>query len=108
MTKRTTKNALLMSILSLILCMSMLVSTTFAWFTDEAHVNGNLIQTGNLDIALEKYENGEWVDATTGAIFDYSNWEPGYTQVVHLRVRNLGTLALKWQATSWNSRRSHQ
>ena len=31
-------------------------------------------------------------------IFNYSNWEPGYTQVKVLRVANEGSLALKWYA----------
>ena len=33
--KNTTRNALFTSIISLLLCVSMLVGTTFAWFTDE-------------------------------------------------------------------------
>ena len=33
--KRSTKHALLMSALSLLMCISMLVGSTYAWFTDE-------------------------------------------------------------------------
>ena len=33
--KNLTRNALFTSIISLLLCVSMLVGTTFAWFTDE-------------------------------------------------------------------------
>ena len=37
--KKNTKKALLSSVLSLVLCMSMLVGTTFAWFTDSVTSN---------------------------------------------------------------------
>ncbi|MBE6690762.1 MAG: hypothetical protein E7590_05710 [Ruminococcaceae bacterium] len=98
--KKSTKRALLMSVIAMLMCISMLLGTTYAWFTDQVSSSGNLIQTGTLDIALEKWDvDGEkWVDASSDPIFNYTKWEPGYTEVVNLRVVNLGTLALKWQA----------
>ncbi len=33
-TKKSTKSALLSSVLATVLCVAMLVGTTFAWFTD--------------------------------------------------------------------------
>ena len=48
--RKTTKKALLGSLLALVLCFSMLVGTTFAWFTDSEFINGNKIQAGTLDI----------------------------------------------------------
>lgn len=102
MTKiQSIKRALFTSIVSTVLCIAMLVGTTYAWFTDQVTSEGNVIQTGTLDIALEKWDakNGGWVDATKTPIFNYSKWEPGYTEVVNLRVVNYGTLALKWSAT---------
>ena len=50
--KNTTRNALVMSVLSMLLCVSMLVGTTFAWFTDEVVTGMNTIAAGNLDIEL--------------------------------------------------------
>jgi len=35
-TNKNTKNALVSSVLALVLCVAMLVGTTFAWFTDTA------------------------------------------------------------------------
>ena len=43
-------------LLSLLLCCSMLVGTTFAWFTDSVTSNNNIIKSGNLDVEL--YRNG--------------------------------------------------
>ena len=100
MTNRTTKRALLTSVMALLLCFTMLLGTTFAWFTDSAVSANNKITAGTLDVDLYK-----WSDATTATeitenkepVFDSSIiWEPGYTSVVYLSIKNNGTLALKY------------
>lgn len=99
--KKSTKRALLMSVLSLMMCVTMFVGSTFAWFTDEVTSANNKIQAGTLQIDLELLEeDGTWssIKDSGKAIFDYENWEPGYTDVKILRVVNEGTLALKWVA----------
>ena len=102
---KTTKRALISSVVALLVCFSMLIGTTYAWFTDSVTSAGNIIKTGNLDVemywadgtkAVPSDENG-WTDASTGAIFDYDNWEPGYVQVRHIKIANEGTLALKYK-----------
>ena len=100
---RNTRHALLTSLMALLLCFTMLLGTTYAWFTDSVTSTGNKIQAGTLKIDLELY------DVDTGAfasikeskapIFDYELWEPGYTDVKLLKVENKGSLALKWKAT---------
>ncbi len=98
-----TKRALLASILSVVVCAAMLAGSTFAWFTDSVTSAGNIIKSGNLDVALE-WANGtdgldtaEWKDASTNAIFNYDLWEPGYTEARHVRISNKGNLALKYE-----------
>ena len=101
MTKKySTKKALIASFLALCMCFTMLIGTTFAWFTDSVTSSGNVIQSGTLDIEFENYnyKTGKWETAAQNAIFNYDKWEPGYTQKVNLRVINKGTLALKWMA----------
>ena len=100
MKAKTTRRALLMSALSLLLCVSMLVGTTFAWFTDSVTSAGNKIQAGTLKVDLELLENGAWVSLkeSKAPIFNYDKWEPGYTAVEVLKIENEGTLALKWLA----------
>ncbi len=107
MTKhKNTKRALLMSVLSMLMCVAVLAGGTFAWFTDTATTGVNTIQAGTLDVVLEVYENGEWVDAT-GKSLDFIKapfsmddtilWEPGCTyELPQLRIRNAGNLALKF------------
>ena len=101
---KSTKKALVASILSLCMCFSMLLGTTFAWFTDSVTSANNIITAGNLDVELEykKVENGAITDWDTvdgkDNIFDKNAlWEPGRVEVVYLKVSNLGTLALKYQ-----------
>ena len=102
MTKRkSTKHALLMSALSLLLCLSMLVGSTFAWFTDSVASGSNVITAGNLDIAVEYTLDGTNWNNLDGAddLFHKGLWEPGHTEVVALRIKNNGSLALKYAAS---------
>ena len=99
--KKSTKKALLTSALSLILCLSMLVGTTFAWFTDEVKSGTNIIAAGNLDIELyhsDKAVKDEKVNGGTKLFDDVmpSLWEPGAVAYEVLTVKNEGTLALKY------------
>ena len=104
MKTRSTKKALLASLLSLVVCVSMLVGSTFAWFTDSVSSANNIIKSGNLDVTLEwmdgkldpANENNTWADASATPIFDYDLWEPGYTEVRHVKIANVGSLALKY------------
>ena len=105
-TKKATKRALLTSVMALVMCVVMLVGTTFAWFTDTASTGVNKIQAGNLDVALEmKNANGGWDDAENQTL-SFTNkqgsadilWEPGAKfQLPTLRVANNGNLALKYK-----------
>ena len=44
MKKFSSKQALLLSVLSMVLCVSMLIGSTFAWFTDSATANVKAFQ----------------------------------------------------------------
>ena len=96
--KRATKRALLTSVMALVMCVVMLVGTTFAWFTDTASTAVNKIQAGNLDIEVEYTLDGEtWKDLDRATdIFQKGLWEPGHTEVVALKFKNNGNLALKY------------
>lgn len=104
------KKALGISLIAILLCLSMFLGTTFAWFTDSVTSAGNKIIAGNLDIELylntdanTKIAISENPDPIfgTGAIAqnDASEtlWEPGKTQVVYLTIENKGNLDLKYR-----------
>ena len=106
--KHSTRRALVTSVLALALCFTMLLGTTYAWFTDSVTSANNIIKTGNLDVemywadgtlAVPADESADWADASTGAIFDYALWEPGYVQVRHIKIANVGSLALKYSVS---------
>lgn len=97
--KRTTKRALFSSVIAMLLCVAMLIGTTFAWFTDSVTSSGNKIQSGNLNIDLLVKDTGgtyRSVKENNNAIFDYDKWEPGYTEVKNVKVTTSGNLALKY------------
>ena len=77
MTNKTTKRALLSSVLALFLCFTMLLGTTYAWFTDEVTSGSNVIKAGNLDIAVEYTLDGETWKDLDGAedLFQKGLWE---------------------------------
>lgn len=106
---KSTKRALLSSVMAIVLCLAMLIGTTFAWFTDSASTAVNKIQAGNLDVQLLMHDGTDYVDIGndtspifgTGSIAQNNNaatlWEPGKTQVAYLAIKNNGNLALKYK-----------
>ncbi len=98
--KNATRRALFTSMLSLLLCVTMFVGTTFAWFTDEVKSGINTITAGNLDVELyhsDKAVKDEQVKNTTTLFDDVALWEPGAVAYENLQVKNVGNLALKYQ-----------
>ncbi|MBR3847825.1 MAG: hypothetical protein IKM21_00865 [Oscillospiraceae bacterium] len=96
-----TKRALFSSVVALLLCFTMLMGATFAWFTDNVSSTGNRIQAGDLEVDLVMHKDGAYTSIAggTGDIFSEAGdgvWEPGKTQVVYLGVQNKGNLALKY------------
>ena len=99
---KKTRHALWMSVLSLMLCASMLIGTSYAWFTDSVTSGNNRILSGKLDVEMYWAEdcNGPWYnveDPQYNTIFNYDKWEPGYTELRYIKVVNAGNLALKYR-----------
>ena len=101
--KKTTRRALVSSIISLLMCMAMLIGTTFAWFTDTASTAVNRIQSGTLKVKLVDETGNElrtalkWEKAE-GHEDEEVLWEPGATyNLQKFRVLNDGNLALKYK-----------
>ena len=104
--QKATKRALLTSVMALVMCVVMLVGTTFAWFTDTASTAVNKIVAGNLDVDIVG-ENGVSLDGKSlsfvkaGAATDAEAailWEPGATFFTQgFKIVNKGNLALKYK-----------
>ena len=100
--QKATKRALLTSVMALVMCVVMLVGTTFAWFTDTASTGVNKIVAGNLDVDIVD-ENGDSLDGGTLSFVNKENqsnilWEPGATFFTQgFKIVNKGNLALKYK-----------
>ena len=104
--RKQTKRALLTSVMALVMCVVMLVGTTFAWFTDTASTNVNKIEAGKLDVDMVD-ANGDslvgktlsWQKADAGKSQEVL-WEPGATYDLNeFQIVNKGSLALKYEIT---------
>ena len=102
--KRATKRALLTSVMALVMCVVMLVGTTFAWFTDTASTGVNKIVAGNLKVDIIGENSDSHVEKlnftkAAGAEGEELLWEPGCRYLTQgFRIANKGNLALKWKA----------
>ena len=107
MSKNTTKRSLLASVFALVLCVAMLVGSTFAWFTDTATTGVNKIVSGKLDVDIIGADSNDHVSDlkfTKAGMTDAEAsaevlWEPGCRYLTEgFRIANKGNLALKWKA----------
>ena len=105
--QKATKRALLTSVMALVMCVVMLVGTTFAWFTDTASTGVNKIVSGNLKVDIigaDSEDHVEKLNFTKAATTDEEAgaeilWEPGCRYLTEgFRIANKGNLALKWKA----------
>ncbi len=109
MNNKNTKRALFASAMSMLLCVSMLIGSTFAWFTDTASTSVNTIQAGNLDVTIQMSEdNGANWTTAEGKTLNFIKaesvegepvlWEPGVTyNLPQLKIVNNGNLALRFK-----------
>ena len=102
--KRATKRALLTSVMALVMCVVMMVGTTFAWFTDTASTGVNKIVAGNLKVDIVGADSEDHIEKlnftkVAGAEGEALLWEPGCRYLTEgFRIANKGNLALKWKA----------
>ena len=97
--KKNVRKALIISLSVTLICLCVLVGSTFAWFTDSASSARNKIITGTLDVALNYWDAdaGDYVDASNAALFDdEALWEPGHAEVAYLEIENNGSLAFNY------------
>ncbi len=100
----STKRALISSILAILMCVAMLIGTTFAWFTDTASTGVNKIVSGNLKVDIIGAGSDSHIETlnftkVVGAEGEALLWEPGCRYLTEgFRIANKGNLALKWKA----------
>lgn len=101
---KSTKRALIMSAAAVLMSISMLIGTTYAWFTDTASTAVNKIVSGSLKVDIIGEDSDTHIDTlnfknAAGAEGEALLWEPGCRYLtVGFRIANKGNLALKWKA----------
>lgn len=99
--KRTyTKIALALSVCLMILWAIMGTSTSLAWFTDATPRIKNTFYIGDLDMTVSyKDDTGTYVeiDPQKSVFDDEALYEPGYIQVVYMKVENNGTVPFEYK-----------
>lgn len=104
-TKKATKRALLTSVMALVMCVVMLVGTTFAWFTDTASTGVNKIQAGTLKVDIVKADGETSIRNESMSFVNKDGsanilWEPGATFMTPaFKIKSTGSLALKYKLT---------
>ena len=89
------------SLIMMILWAIMGTGTTIAWFTDTTPAQKNTFLIGYLD--LDVYFKNDVVteytpvDSETPVFNDEALYEPGYTQVVYLRIENNGEIDFNYK-----------
>ena len=102
---KMTRRALFTSVVAIFVCITMLIGTTFAWFTDSASTAVNKIQAGTLDVQLLDEQGNSlegqtltWKKAAGAPANEAVLWEPGCTyELQPIVIKNAGNLALKYK-----------
>lgn len=101
-----TKSALILSILLLILWSVLGAGTSIAYFTDTSTPTVNTFNIGEIDLEVSKVTwnsdqindfTTESIENSTKVFDDAALYEPGYTQVVYLEIKNTGEIPFDYQ-----------
>lgn len=87
--------AMVVSVCMLIIWGLMGTGTSLAWFTDTDEEVKNIFHFAEFEVEVEyRDENGNWktIEGDSEIFDDEALYEPGFTQVVYLRVTNKGTV----------------
>lgn len=91
--------ALTLSLCALILWGILGTGASLAWFTDTSEEVSNIFHFAEFDLEVShRLTDGTWepVDSQTKLFDDEALYEPGYVQIVYLRVENKGNVPFKF------------
>lgn len=93
-TRTITKTALTLSVLLLIMWSAFGAGTSVAWFSDTTPVQRNSFIIGELDLSVYHKVGDDYktVEKDTKLFDDNALYEPGYVQVVKLKIENSGNV----------------
>ncbi len=91
--------ALALSLCALLIWAILGTGASLAWFTDTSPEINNIFHFAEFDVEVSHYiGEGKWdeVDSQTKIFDEKALYEPGYVQVVYLKVENKGTLPFEF------------
>ena len=91
--------ALALSLCALIVWCILGTGASLAWFTDTSPEINNIFHFADFDLVVShRLTDGKWeeVDSQTKIFDEEALYEPGYVQVVYLKVENKGTVPFKF------------
>ncbi len=97
--RKSTKIALALSILAVIMWSILGTGTSLAWFTDTEPTTKNMFQIGELNLVVSHLTDEGYVEIEqdTNVFNDEALYEPGYVQVVYLKVENKGKIPFDYK-----------
>lgn len=90
------KIALALSLCAMLIWGLLGTGASLAWFTDTSEEVTNIFHIADFEVAVShRLDNGTWepIDGKTDIFDDEALYEPGYVQVVYLKVENKGDRA---------------
>ena len=91
--------ALALTLCALLIWAILGTGASLAWFTDTSPEINNIFHFGEFDLVVShRLTDGKWqeVDSQTKIFDEEALYEPGYVQVVYLKVENKGTVPFKF------------
>ena len=91
--------ALALSLCALIVWCILGTGASLAWFTDTSPEINNIFHFSEFDLVVShRLTDGKWeeVDSQTKIFDEEALYEPGYVQVVYLKVENKGTIPFEF------------
>ncbi|MBQ7821566.1 MAG: hypothetical protein IJ391_04720 [Clostridia bacterium] len=115
MNRTASRRAIVFAAISIVLSITILAGSTYAWFTDRAEVTANRIIAGTLDVEMQYTNNalgGVWEDVENISEDEYApffvdadgqpiKWEPGVVSYANFRIANAGDRALKYELSTF-------
>ena len=95
--RKATKAALAISLLLIVLWAIIGTNASIAWFKQDDSIV-NTLNFGELDVKLYHKTAGSYeeVDSTTKVFDEAALYEPGYTQMVYLKIENAGDIDFEY------------
>ena len=95
------KIALALSLAALIIWGILGTSASLAWFSDTSEEINNIFHAADFELEVShRNKNGEWetIDSQSDIFDNQALYEPGYVQVVYLKIENKGDRAFDFKA----------